>query len=144
MRTVLALFLTVILLAGMAAPPAWAAKDKEKESGRHPVAVIKAEVDRDGFDSGTTGVQRRCTLWIKNLSREDMQKIKVKLKVFGNRRELEEMEKEIEELEAGARVFVTFKWEDFSNAKKQNIQIWLTYTNDEGEEVTFQAQSPVW
>lgn len=142
-----AIFMAVLMCLGIFGSAADAArknKDRDPKKKQHPVAVIKGEVDRDGFDGGTTSVRRVCTLWVKNLGRDDMDKVKVKMKVYDNRRLLEEKEEEIEDLEAGSRVFVNFRWEDFSRSSKQRIEIWLTYTNDEGEEVTYQAPSPVW
>ncbi|MCR4784534.1 MAG: hypothetical protein K6A35_08495 [bacterium] len=144
------IFLSTVLTALFAlslvvsSPLAQAAKNKEKNKFQHPVAVIKATVDRDQFDSDTTSVRRNCTLWVKNLGRDARQNIKVKIEISDNRRVLETLEKSIEELDAGARKFVNFKWEDYSRSRKQHINIWLTYTDDEGQEVTYQAPSPVW
>ncbi|MGM9999533.1 MAG: hypothetical protein ACI38Q_09150 [Candidatus Bruticola sp.] len=136
------LVLSVVLFLGSLAPAVSAAK--KKKSDQHPVAVIKATVDRDAFDNDTVCVKRNCTLWVKNLSHDTYKDIKVNIKVYDNKRELESLDKSIDELEPGSRKFLHFKWDDYSRSRKQQIKIWLTYINDEGKEVTFQAPSPVW
>ncbi len=143
-RILLGVVLTAALVLGLCSLDVWAAKKHKEKKDEHPIAVIKATVDRNSFDNETTGVKRTCTLWVKNLSRETQKDIKVNIKIYDNKRELEDLDKTIEELDPGAREFVHFKWEDYSRSNKQKIRIWLTYTNDEGKEVTFEALTPVW
>ena len=143
-RLLLGVILTAALIFGLCSQDVLAAKKQKEKKDEHPVAVIKATVDRNSFDNETTGVKRTCTLWVKNLSRETQKDIKVNIKIYDNKRELEDLDKTIEELDPGAREFVHFKWDDYSRSHKQRIRIWLTYTNDEGKEVTFEAPTPVW
>lgn len=121
------------------------AKDKKNdEREKHPISILKAELDRDGFDSNTTCVKRTCIVWVKNISRHEVKDVKVNLKIKYNTKVLQDLTETIESLEPGKRVFVNFKWEDYDMKNKFTPEIHVTYPNDEGKEVTFQANSLVW
>ncbi|MBQ7529587.1 hypothetical protein IJT10_06755, partial [bacterium] len=89
------------------------AKEKRDEREKHPISILKAELDRDGFDSNTTCVKRTCVAWVKNISRHEVKNIKVNLKIKYKTRTLQDLTETIETLEPGKRVFVNFKWDDY-------------------------------
>ena len=80
-RLLLGVVLTAALILGLCSQDVLAAKKQKEKKDEHPVAVIKATVDRNSFDNETTGVKRTCTLWVKNLSRETQKDIKVNIKI---------------------------------------------------------------
>ena len=77
-------------------------------------------------------------------SHKELKDVKVNLKVLYQAKVIHDLDKTVESLDASERVFVTFKWQDYEMKPKYTHQIWLTYTNDDGEEVTYECEPPVW
>ncbi|MBQ7502041.1 hypothetical protein IJT93_04915 [bacterium] len=140
----IALIIVCLFAAGTLLAPAQAAKKKEKKENEHPLAVLRAEIDREAFKGQEIGVRRQCTIWLKNLSHKELKDVKVNLKVLYQAKVIHDLDKTVESLDASERVFVTFKWQDYEMKPKYTHQIWLTYTNDDGEEVTYECEPPVW
>lgn len=138
---VLALLCAVVLTS---ATSAWAKKSKtDNDDVRHPLQVIRAEVNQDQVGA-MQSKKMDCIVWLKNISNDSVRNIKMSLKMRDGSRQLRSIDKEVDDLDAGKRIFVHFKWEEYDDRRRITPQIWVTYDNDNGKPVTFQAQPPVW
>ena len=140
MHKKLTLALIATLIIGLWAGTCWAGEKKEKV--KHPLSILHAALDKD-YNDGINNVKFKCTIWLRNVSHNDVDGVKCKIVVRDGAKKYYEKEKEIETLKAGKREFVTFKWEEFKDYRI-TPEIWLTYKNDEGKDVEFQAYSPTW
>lgn len=140
----IAVLLVCLFTAGALMTPAQAKDKKDKKEKPHPLTVLRAEFDREAFKGQEIGIRRECTVWLKNLSHEELKNVKVNLKVLFKARVVDDFTETVESIDAAGRVFVKFKWQDYDMKPKYTHQIWITYINDDGEEVTYECEPPVW
>ena len=136
----IALAIIAALIVGLWTGTCWAEEKPKKV--RHPLSVLHAALDRE-YGDGLYNVKYKATIWLRNVSHDDVDGIKCRLLVREGAKKYFEETKELDTIKAGKRVFVNFKWED-QRDYKVTPEIWITYTNDEGSEVEFQAFSPTW
>ncbi len=143
MRKNITLVLIAAVLVGLWTSFCWADDSSpKKEKKKRPLAVLHASLDKQ-YDDGIDNVRYRCTIWLRNVSHNDVENVKCKLVVRDGAKKYYEKEKEIETIPASKRVFVNYKWEDLKDYKI-TPEIWITYKNDEGKEEEFQAYAPTW
>lgn len=143
MRKHITLAVIAALLIGLWASTCWADDSApKKEKKKHPLAVLHASLEKQ-YGDGLNNVKFKCTIWLRNVSANDVDDVKCKLVVRDGAKKFYEKEKELEPIKAGKRVFVNYKWEDLKDFKV-TPEIWITYKNDEGKEVEFQAYAPTW
>ena len=139
MRKISLLLTAALLILGMALPSIADGKKKVK----HPLCLLQAHTECTPAPRGSEADRCGCVLEVKNLSHDKVEGIKVNLKLRNGSRDFFDLEKEVDPIEAGKKAFVRFKWEDYYK-RKLTPYIWITYKNDEGEEVTFEAEPPAW
>lgn len=139
MRKIVSIMLSLAILLGALSMQAWADK---KEKVIHPLQVMKASIERNRSVGPARSVEGRCTIWLKNISHDDVDGIKVVLKLREGSREIHSLEKTVDEIKGGKKAFLNYSWEDFED-RKLTPQIWVTYNGEEGP-VTFQGEPPVW
>ena len=139
-RLTLSLIATLVLSLWSSA--CFAADKDAKKKERKPLAVLHAALDKD-YNQGMNNIRYKCTIWVRNVSGDDIDGIKCRLKVHEGSKLFYEKTQELDPIETGHRVFVVFKWEDFKDYE-YTPEIFITYRNEEGKEVEFQAYAPTW
>ncbi|MBQ7567848.1 hypothetical protein IJT17_03495 [bacterium] len=142
-RTTVWTILAVLFIGLWASSVCWADEGSPKKGKvKHPLSVLHAALDKE-YGDGLNNVKYRCTIWLRNISHNDVDGVKCRLLVRDGAKKYYEETKEIETIASGKRIFVNYKWEDRIELRV-TPEIWITYKNSDGEEVEFQAISPTW
>lgn len=138
----LTLVIIATLMLSLWANACFAADKEEKKDERKPLCLLHAAIDKD-YRQGMNNIRYKATLWLRNVSGNDVEGITCRLKVHEGAKVYFEETKEVDPLETGHRVFIVFKWEDYKDYH-YTPEVFITYKNDEGKNVEFQAYAPTW
>lgn len=131
----------IVALLCLAASLPVSAKDNPSD---HPIRVLKARYQNDGARGSGSSARGNLTIWLQNAADATVDGVEIEVELYNDRgRKVETLRRKIEDLGAGAKKVVTFRWDVVAESHVKP-RFYVEYNRRGTQKGRFEGESPNW